>query len=123
MPITKDRFDRIGGEDGQLEDDANRILDFLIQNDEKAYKKREIAEETGVEMDRVGPALDRLRERTSVQRKSDYWRVTDHELAVRAATALTTETARQQDGGESFDVEKWRKYAVDEADLNRGENE
>lgn len=123
MPITKDRFDRISDEEAQLDDDANRILDFLIRNDDKAYTKREIAEETGVDDESIEPALERLKERGSVEHKTDYWRVTDHELAVRCGTALTAETACQHEDGESFDVEKWAEYAVDEVDLNRGESE
>lgn len=123
MPITKDRFDRISDEKDQLDDDADRILDFLIRNSDKAYTEREIADETGLEMDRVGPALDRLKERASVERKSDYWRVSDHELAVRASAELTARTASKHDRGDTFDVEKWAEYAVNEADLNRGETE
>ena len=120
---TKDRFDRISEEGAHSDDDADRVLDFLIQNEDKAYTKSELAEKMDLDRERVGPLLDRLKERGSVKHRSDYWRVTDHELAVRAGTALTAETARQHDGGESFDVEKWAEYAVDEVDLNRGENE
>ena len=123
MPITKDSFDRISDEGADLDSEADRILDFLIQNEDKAYTKSEIVAETNVTQENVEPALDRLRERGSVERKSDYWRVSDHRLAVRCATALTAETARQHDDGKEFDVEKWAEYAVDEADLNRGGNE
>lgn len=107
----------------RADDDASRVLDFRIRNEDKAYTKSEIVTETSVTQESVGPALKRLKERGSVEHKSGYWRVSDHELAVRAATALTAETARQYDDGEEFDVEKWAEYAVDEADLNRGGNE
>ena len=123
MPITKDDFDRISDEGDHLDSDANRVLDFLIRNNDKAYTKTELAEEMDLNLERVGLVLDRLKERGSAERKSDYWRVTDHELAVRCGTALTAEVARKHDNGEGFDIEKWAEYAVDEGDLNRGENE
>lgn len=122
MPITKDNFDRISDERTHLDSKADRILNFLIRNEDKAYTQDEIAKETSVPQESVGPALDRLKERGSVERKSDYWRVSDHELAARVGTALTAETAHQYDGGEKFDVEKWAEYAVDEPDL-AGEKE
>lgn len=123
MPITEDDFDRISDEGARLDEEADDLLDFLIRNSDKAYTKTELAEERDLDRERVGPLLDRLKERGSVERKSDYWRVSDHELTVRAATRLTAETARHHDGGESFDVEKWAEYAVDEAELDRGGNE
>ncbi|WP_276299264.1 MarR family transcriptional regulator [Halorussus lipolyticus] len=112
MPITKDRFDRISERDAHLDSDADRLLDFLIRHEDKAYTKSEIAEETSVAKENVGPVLDRLRERGSVEHKSEYWRVSDHELAARAGTRLTAATARQYDDGDEFDVEKWAEYAV-----------
>lgn len=117
MPITKDDFDRISDEGAHLDDGADRLLDLLIRNNDKAYTKRELAEEMDLDRERVGPLLDRLKARGSVERKSDYWRVSDHRLAVRAATGLTAETARQHDDGEGFDVEKWAEYAVEEVDF------
>jgi hypothetical protein len=123
MPITKDSFDRISEEGTNLDGKADRVLDFLIQNTDKAYTKTEIVAETSVTQENVESALERLKERGSVKHKSDYWRVSDHELAARAGTALTAEAARQYDGGEEFDVEKWAEYAVDEVDLDRGEKE
>lgn len=123
MPITEDDFDRISDEGARLDDEADSLLDFLIRNSDKAYRKTELAEERNLDPERVDSLLDRLKERGSVERKSNYWRVSDHELAVQAATRLTAETARQHDDGESFDVEKWAEYAVDEADLNRGGDE
>lgn len=122
MPITKDNFDRISDEGADLDSKADRILDFLIQNEDKAYTKSEIVAETSVTQENVEPALERLKERGSVEHKSDYWRVSDHRLAVRAATAMTAETARQHDDGEGFDVEKWAEYAVEEVD-DVGENQ
>ncbi|USZ67110.1 MarR family transcriptional regulator [Halorussus salilacus] len=112
MPITKDDFERIDDEEPP-DGEADRLLDFLIRNDEKAYTKAELTEEVDSNRERVGTLLDRLKERGSVERKSDYWRVSDHELAARAGTGLTAETARQYDDGEEFDVERWAEYAVD----------
>jgi len=123
MPIVKDEFDEIDEEIDGLDSAADAILDFLIQNQENAYTQSELADETDVPEERIGPALERLKGRASVEQKSEYWRVSDHRLAVRAGTKLTAETARKYDDGEEFDIEKWAEYAVDEVDLNRGENE
>lgn len=121
MAITRDEFDRISDEDAPAEDDLSRVLDFLIRNDDRAFTQSEIADETSVTREAVEPTLERLKKRGSVEHKSDYWRVTDHELAVRAGAELTAHTASQHDDGDEFDVEKWAKYAVDE--VNRGEIE
>ncbi|WP_132059000.1 MarR family transcriptional regulator [Halorussus amylolyticus] len=121
MPITKDTFERIS-DDGPLPgSNAERILDFLIRNENKAYTQTEIVEETGVKRGSVGPTLKRLKERGAVEHKANYWRVSDHEVAARSGTALTSETASQYDD-EEFDVGKWAEYAVDGADRGR-ENE
>lgn len=121
VPITSDDFDRIRDEGTRLDSSADCILDFLVRNEDKAYTQSEIAAETGVARENVGLALDGLEERGSVERKSNYWRVSDHELAARAGTALTAETAREYDD-EGFDVEEWAAYAVEKTDRH-GENE
>ncbi|MFC7082168.1 MarR family transcriptional regulator [Halorussus caseinilyticus] len=121
MPITKDKFQRIDDEGIRPESNAEQILEFLVRNEDKAYTQSEIAEETGVKRGSVGPTLKRLKDRSAVEHKANYWRVSEEELVTRSSVALTSETASQYDE-EEFDVEKWAEYAVDPPEYS-GENE
>jgi len=82
MPITAEEFDELEGKTN-----AERIVEFLAANSDKAFKASEIAEETEMEPNSVHPVLKRLRERGLVRHKPPYWAIGDDEK-VRAAYEL-----------------------------------
>lgn len=116
MPIGKDRFEEMEEDGGGPAPGTNaaRVLEFLRENPDKAFTQSEIAEETGVKSGSVGPTLVRLRERGRVDHRGTYWRVSDYDRSVDAATghAATALAARETDD-ETPRMEEWRKHAVD----------
>lgn len=82
MPIKADDFDEL-----ESKTNAERVVEFLAENDDKAFKASEIAEATGVDENSVHPVLKRLRERGLARHKPPYWAIGDKEK-VRAAYEL-----------------------------------
>ena len=82
MPISADEFD-------ELEEKTNseRVVEFLAENDDKAFKASEIVEATEVDSNSIHPVLKRLRGRELVRHKPPYWAIGDEEK-VRAAYEL-----------------------------------
>ncbi|QGN07412.1 MarR family transcriptional regulator [Halorhabdus sp. CBA1104] len=117
MPISKDRFqdlsdDETGGP--RPGTNAATILDFLRENPEKAFTQSDIAAATDVKTGSIGPTLVRLRERGRVDHRGTYWRVSDHDRSVEAATdhAGASLADRERDG-ETPSYDEWQAYAVD----------
>jgi protein required for attachment to host cells len=118
MPISKDRFEEIGG-NGNSDDptpgtNAAKILSFLRNHPDKAFTQTEIADNTDVKAGSVGPTLTRLRDRGRVDHRGNYWRVSDHDRSVDAATGQTSATLAAREGDEETpQMEAWQEHAVD----------
>lgn len=126
MPISKDRFEEIGGErdEGDLTPGTNaaKILTFLRNHPDKAFTQSEIADETEVKTGSVGPTLVRLRERGRVDHRGNYWRVSSHDLSVDAATGHSAATfAVRETDEETPQMEDWLEHAVDPREHRDGE--
>lgn len=119
MPISQDRFEELGDDgDGPTPGtNAAKILEFLRANADKAFTQSEIAAATEVTPGSVGPTLVRLRERGRVDHRGKYWRVSDHDQSVDAATghAATALAARERDD-ETPAMDDWQEHAVDPRD-------
>lgn len=116
MPISKDRFEEIEGDsDGPRPGtNAAKILAFLRKHSEKAFTQTEIADATDVKAGSVGPTLVRLRDRGRVDHQANYWRVSDHDQRVDAATGhSSTALAAREDDDETPQMETWQDHAVD----------
>jgi hypothetical protein len=112
MPINADRFEEIDDDDPNPGTNAAEVLSFLRSHPDKAFTRSEIVDATGIKPGSVGPTLVRLRERGRVDHRGNYWRVSDHENSVGAATNLTSNVADSHED-ESFDYEDWQEHAVD----------
>jgi predicted transcriptional regulator len=118
MPINKDRFEELGDDGGEESPtpgtNAAKILNFLRNHPAKAFTQSEIAAETDVKSGSVGPTLVRLRERGRVDHRGNYWRVSDHDETVSAATghAAAALAVRETDG-ELPQMDEWQNHAVD----------
>lgn len=112
MPIGADQFENIDDADLQPGTNAHEIVSFLASNPEQAFTQSEIAAETVVARGSVGPTLVRLREDGRVDHRGTYWRISDHERSVEAATNHAEATAATRETG-SFDYESWQEHAVD----------
>ena len=117
VPISSDRFDAIGAgeaDDVTPETNAASILGFLREHPDTAFTQSEIAEATPVRAGSVGPTLVRLRERGRVDHRGTYWRVSDHDESVEAATGQSTETLASREGDDRTPkMAEWREHAVD----------
>jgi DNA-binding IclR family transcriptional regulator len=78
MPIGIDEFEEKS--DGKINIDggtnADRVLRFLAENDDRAFTQSEIHDETGVKRGSVGAVLSRLEDAELVRHKGTYWAVT-----------------------------------------------
>lgn len=100
---------------------AATILTYLRNHPDEAFTQSEIGAETGVNGGSVVPTLVRLRERSRVDHRGTYWRISDHEQTVHAATGHTAATmvAREFDD-ETPQMAAWQDHAVDPRDLRNG---
>lgn len=125
MPISNDRFEEIP-EDGDAGPtpgtNAAKILGFLRNNADKAFTQSEIAAETSVKPGSVGPTLVRLRERGRVDHRGTYWRISDHDLSVDAATGhAAAAISRHESDEQTPSYDEWQEYAVDPRDRDTDE--
>lgn len=118
MPISKARFEELGDDAGGDEPtqgtNAAEILTFLRNNPEKAFTQSEIAAATDVKAGSVGPTLVRLRERGRVDHRGTYWRISDHDQTIDAATGQTAATmTAHETADETPQMAAWQDHAVD----------
>lgn len=113
MPISIDEFESRDSDDHET--NAERVVQFLARNRDKAYKAIEIAAATDIDENSIHPVLNRLEERGLVRHRQPYWAIGDLD-AVRNAMVLssTTEFLDEALGPESR--EEWLDAAqADEA--------
>lgn len=117
MPISADRFENIDKDEGEPKPKTNaaRILEFLEEHANEAFTRTEVAEATEVKRGSVGPTLVRLRDRGRVDHRGQYWRISDHDRGVDAATAHASEVAGSHEEA-PFEYDEWKEYAVDPRD-------
>lgn len=117
MPISIDRFDEYDSPD-RSETNAERVLRFLAENRDKAFKPTEIAEATGVHENSIQPVLTRLRDRDLVRHKEPYWAIGDLERVRDAYMLHSTTQFLDEELGEE-DRDEW--LAAAESDADTGE--
>lgn len=78
MPISIDRFDEYDSLE-RRETNGERVIRFLVENRDKAFKASEIAAETDVNQNSIQPVLIRLREKELVRHKEPYWTLGEFE--------------------------------------------
>ena len=122
MPIDIETFER----ETEFETErtqAERVLSFLVSNDDKAFRRQEIADATDIDPNAVSAVLSRLKERDLVRHKPPYWAAGDPQR-IRSAVDLSRslETLNEQLGSEDMDA--WREAGADAAHPSeRGEDE
>ncbi len=104
MPITIDEFDAHGS--NRELTNAERVLRFLFENRENAYKASEIIEATGVNENSIHPVLNRLKARDLVRHRAPYWAIGDAEHVTDAVLLHSTASFLNEElGAESR--EEW----------------
>ena len=113
MPISIDEFETHDPE--RRKTNAERVVEFLARNQDKAYRAVEIAEATGVNENSIHPVLNRLEERGLIRHREPYWAIGDLE-AVRDARLFSATATFLDDelGPESRD--EWLTAAREASD-------
>ena len=86
--------------------DAERIVVFLGENDDRTWGATTIAERLDSDADEVNAVLSRLKERGLVCREGSHWRITDDEERLRDAYRIHRhhEAADDQYGEERLEA-------------------
>ncbi|WP_396613834.1 MarR family transcriptional regulator (plasmid) [Haloferax sp. S1W] len=114
MSIDRDTFENTSEEELADLSVPDQVLGFLVANEDRAFKAREIASQIGVDEGAVSTALSRLKGRGLVEHKATYWAVTDDAERLEGYSGYERATAlfNEQLGAE--DKESWREYAPGE---------
>src|SRR6056297_321877 len=109
--IDIDEFENAADDEFEERNDTERIVVFLDENDDRAWKAATIAEQLDLDTDVVSAILSRLKERGLVRHKRPYWAITDNEDRLRAAYRLHQhhQTADEQYGEEHLEELKTDK--------------
>jgi predicted ArsR family transcriptional regulator len=104
--IDIEEFENADADEFAERTDTERIVLFLDDHDDRAWKAATIAERLGLDTDAVSAILSRLKERGLVRHKRPYWAITDDEERLRAAYRLHQhyETADEQYGDERLEA-------------------
>lgn len=112
MPISIDAFesDAPPGEPSVPE----QLVAFLAANAERAYTRSELAAAIDADPNTVGTALSRLKDRSLVRHRGEYWAITEDDERLRAAYDIhrASEYLDTRDGG--IDSAAWDEAAPDE---------
>jgi hypothetical protein len=100
--IDIDEFENAERDEFAEQNNTERILLFLDENKDRAWKAATIADELDLDRDTVSAILSRLKERELVRHKRPYWAITDDEGRLESAYQLHRyhETADEQYGEE-----------------------
>jgi len=103
--IDIEEFENAEADEFEERNDTERIVLFLDEHDDRAWKAVTIAERLGLETDAVSAILSRLKERGLVRHKRPYWAITDDEERLQSAYRLHQhyEKADEQYGEERLE--------------------
>ena len=103
--IDIDEFENADRDEFAERNDTERIVLFLDEHDDHAWKAATIAEELELDTDTVSAILSRLKERGLVRHKRPYWAITDDESRLESAYLLHRHhrTADEQYGEERLE--------------------
>ncbi|WP_276248605.1 helix-turn-helix domain-containing protein [Haladaptatus sp. YSMS36] len=103
--IDIDVFENADADEFEERTDTERIVLFLDDHEDRAWKAARIAERLGLDTDAVSAILSRLKERGLVRHKPPYWAITDDKERLHAAYRLHRyhESATEQYGAERLE--------------------
>jgi Mn-dependent DtxR family transcriptional regulator len=104
--IDIDEFENTDVDDLNDRTDTERIVGFLANHDDRAWKASTIATRLDLKTDAVSAILSRLKDRELVRHKRPYWAITDDDDRLRSAYELHQyhETAAEQYGEEALEA-------------------
>ena len=115
MSIDRDTFEN-ATEDELAEVSApDRVLGFLVANDDRAFKALEIASRVGLGEGAVSKALSRLKDRGLVEHKATYWAVTGDDERLNGYSGYERATALFNRRLGEEDATEWQARSPDES--------
>ena len=111
--IDIDEFENADADEFEERNDTERIVQFLDENDDRAWKAATIAERLGLETDAVSAILSRLKERGLVRHKRPYWAITDDRERLRSTYQLHR---HQETADDQYGEERLEELQTDEMD-------
>jgi Mn-dependent DtxR family transcriptional regulator len=104
--IDIEEFENTDADEIDAQTDTERIVRFLADHDDRAWKVPIIADRLDVETDAVSAILSRLNGRGLVRHKRPYWAITDDNERLQSAYQLhrSHETAAEQYGEADLDT-------------------
>ena len=115
MSIDRDTFKNTSEDELADLSVPDQVLGFLVANEDRAFKAREIASRIGVDEGAVSTALSRLKSRDLVEHKATYWAVTDDEERLDGYSGYERATALFNERFGEEDKEAWREHAPEES--------
>ncbi|QSG02862.1 Transcriptional regulator, contains HTH domain [Natranaeroarchaeum sulfidigenes] len=111
MSIDRDTFENTS--ENELADLSvpDQVLGFLVANQDRAFKAREIASHLSVDEGAVSTALSRLKDRSLIEHKATYWAVTDDAERLDRYSGYERTTALFNDQLGAEEKESWREHA------------
>jgi Mn-dependent DtxR family transcriptional regulator len=112
MPISIDAFEgdaRPGGPSV-----PERVVGFLVNHDDHAFTRSEIAAAVGADPNTVGTALTRLKDRSLVRHRGEYWAITDDRERLEAAYDLHAASDRLDANDGGIEPDAWDEQAPDQ---------
>lgn len=91
-----------------------KVLRFLIANDDKAFKATEIADGADVNEHSISTVLGRLKDRELVRHRGEYWAIGEKDR-LRSFERYRRATERLNDQFGVEDREEWRAHAPDQS--------
>ena len=114
MSIDRDTFENTSEDELEELSIPDQVLGFLVANDDRAFKAREIASQIGIDEGAGSTALSRLKDRGLVEHKATYWAVTDDAERLGGYSGYERATALFNDQLGAEDKESWREHAPQE---------
>lgn len=99
MPINVDQLDEEPTEvlDLQAGTQPYRVLQFLAENDDKAFTQTEIHDATDIKRGSVGAVLSRLADRGLVRHRGRYWAIAEDDRLASYAAQRNASSASTND--------------------------
>lgn len=121
MPIDIDRFESAPDEElGGGLSQPERVLVFLLEHADKAFRPVEIATATDISENSINAVLKRLEDRDLVRHKGSYWAITDELDSLRSTTQYQVVTKGMNELYGAEDPSEWVEHMPDSDGSDEG---
>ncbi|KDE57494.1 hypothetical protein EL22_11635 [Halostagnicola sp. A56] len=107
MSIDIEDFEEHTSAELEEPSNAERVLRYLYENRDKAWKASTVAERASVNENSISAVLNRLKEQDLVRHKGSYWAITDDTERLRRANQFHRTVQRFDELYGEEDREEW----------------